>query len=156
MHRSLAALVLAVSNLASAAPEAHTSAVDKTAVALVEQQLVQPLAAKEADRSKFSRARQPAAARRVRVLDTAALHDSAGNAFVRFAVDEKHGWFDDDDDDGDEGWMKDQITGCVYVDSREVFVQRGREIHPAAAKLGKRTKAAAASVCHAEAKIVSR
>jgi hypothetical protein len=155
MHRSLAALVLAISNLASAAPEAHASTVDKTAVALVEQQLVQPLAAKENARSKFSRARQPAAARRVRVLDTAALHDTAGKAFVRFAVDEKHGWFDDDED-GDEGWMKDQITGCVYVDSREVFVQRGREIHPAAAKLGKRTKAADASVCHAETKVVSR
>lgn len=155
MHRSLAALVLVVSNLASAAPEARTSAVDKSAVALVEQQLVQPLAAKENERSKFSRARQPAAARRVRVLDTAALHDSAGKAFVRFAVDERHGWFDDDDK-SDEGWMKAQITGCVYVDSREVFVQRGREIHPAAAKLGKKTKAAAASVCHAEAQVVRR
>lgn len=154
MHRSLAVLVLAVSSLASANPEAKpTSPELQQAVALVDSELVRPLAHKEQARSKFSRARPPAAQRRVRPLELA--RDNAGKSFVTFAVDERHGWFDDDDGDEDK-WIKDQIVGCAYLDSREVFIKRGKAFHPAAAKLGKKTKAAPTSTCQAAARVVAR
>lgn len=154
MRRMLTVLVLAASNLASAAPEPQAARSESpTAVALVEEQLVRPLVAKEAGRSKFSRARPPAAAHRVRVIDPAPQRDSRGKAFVRFAVDERFGWFADDDE---AQWSKDQITGCAYLDSREVLVQRGSAFHPAASKLGKKTKAAPAGACTVAARVVTR
>ena len=155
MRRTLVVLVLVVSSLASANPEPQVSkrAMPTIAAALVEEQLIRPMAAKDEGRSKFSRALPPPTARRVRVIDREAQRDTAGKAFVRFAVDERRGWFDEDTDDN---WTKNQITGCAYLDSREVFVKRGDAFHPAAAKLGKKTKAAAASVCTGASQVGSR
>src|SRR5688572_12901263 len=59
-----------------------------TAEGLVQKQLIEPITARDAERSQFSRARLPPRAMRVRILDTAARTDGAGNAFVSFAVDE--------------------------------------------------------------------
>lgn len=144
MSRSLAILILATSSLASAGSETKpTSPELQQAVALVDAGLLRPLASKEHERGKFSRARPPAAQRRVRPLELA--RDSSGKAFVAFAVDERHGWFDESE--GEDKWVKDQILGCAYLESREVFVKRGKAFHPAAAKLGKKTKAAPANTC---------
>jgi len=121
------------------------------AVALVNEQLVKPLAIKEKEQSKFSRARLPAAERRVRVLDDKAQQDGAGNAFFAFAIDARHGWSDDD-----KAWTKSAITGCVYVGSGEVFIKRGNGFHPAKAALGKKTKAAPEYTCHAAAQLSAR
>lgn len=149
------ALVLATSSLVSAAPEAQARpARAPTAASLVEEQLIRPLEAKEVGRSKFSRARQPATARRVRMIDLAPQRDASGRTFVRFVVDERFGFFGGDDEE--DSWSKDAITGCAYVDSREVFVKRGNAFHPAESRLGKKTKAAAGSVCNAAAKVVAR
>lgn len=155
MRRTLAFLVIATSSLASAESKAPAAPAftNAAATALVEAQLVQPLAAKDSERSKFSRARAPATARRVRVIDQAPQQDASGKAFVRFAVDERYGWFDEEDE---AAWNQDQITGCAYVDAKEVFIERGGKIHPAAARLGKKTKAAASSTCQPTARVVAR
>jgi hypothetical protein len=67
-------------------------------------------------------------------------------AFVRFAVDARHG-YREVAEDGEAGWRLAAITGCVYLDRGQVFVQKGDEYRPAAFLLGKNVKAAADSTC---------
>ena len=148
-HRLLVAVSLVlVSSLAIA--EADPT---PTIVSLVNTRLIKPLIAKENDQSKFSRARLPPSERRVRVLRETPQQDTAGKAFFAFAVDERRGWSDNDDEDL---WTKDRITGCVYPGSGEVFIKRGNAFHPAIAATGKKTKAAPASTCTAAAVLGAR
>lgn len=148
-HRLLVAVTLLLtSSLASAG-----SSTTPSTVSLVNAKLIQPLAAKERDQSKFSRARLPAAERRVRILDDKPQQDSAGDQFFAFAVDARHGWADDD---GEASWAKAAITGCVYPGRSEVFIKRGKAYHPAAAAIGKKTKAAPERTCHAATAVSAR
>jgi len=121
----------------------------KAAVALVSRDLIEPLATKERTRSRFSRARLPPQARRVRVLDEQPHKDTSGRAFVRFAVDARHGFCGFARDES--AWRPATITGCVYLDKKQIFVASGEEFRPAAFLLGKRVKAAAESTCRPEA-----
>ena len=141
----LAAVIVLSSNLASAGSD--------TASALVNEKLVRPLVAKEANQGKFSRARPVPAERRVRIVDDKPQTDAAGNAFFTFALDERHGWSDDKDE---SSWNKATMTGCVYVDRKEVFIKRGKAFHPAAAALGKKTKAAPEATCRAVTAVSAR
>lgn len=135
---------------ASGSPPAAKSPEAKAAVALVGSELMQPLARKESKVSKFSRARLPPEERRVRILDEQPRKDTEGNAFVRFAVDESHGFYTGANAD-ESRWQQDIITGCVYLDRSQVFVKRGDEYRPAAFLLGKKLKAAAESTCRPQA-----
>jgi hypothetical protein len=146
-HLLVAALVL-VPSLASA----ESSSAPKT-VALIKERLIQPLAAKDNEHSKFSRARLPPAERRVRMLDDKPQQDSGGEAFFAFAVDERAGWSDKADE---SDWRKAAITGCVYPGRGDVFIKRGNAYHPAAAAVGKKTKAAPDGTCHAAAQLSAR
>jgi hypothetical protein len=147
-HRLLVAVTLV---LTSSLASAGSSAEPKT-VALVNERLIQPLAAKDRDQSKFSRARLPPSERRVRVLDEKPQQDSAGDTFFAFAVDARHGW----GDDTDKNWNKAAITGCVYPSRGEVFIKRGNAFHPATAAVGKKTKAAPDRTCHAATQLSRR
>jgi len=129
-----------------AAPATPPDVAD-VAKAVVEKQLVKPLADKEAHQSRFSRAYVPPQTRRVRVLDAQRSTDARGAAFVTFAVDERSGAFARRPDSDDRGWRKDAIVGCVYPGSDEVFVKRGDKFFGASLLLGKRTPAADAAVC---------
>ena len=142
----LAAVLVLSSNLASAGSE-------PTATSLVNEKLIQPLAAKDSDRSKFSRARPMPSERRVRIVDATPQTDAAGSSFFTFAIDERHGWADAKDE---ASWNKATMTGCVYVDRKEVFIKRGNAFHPASAAVGKKTKAAPESTCHAAAAVSVR
>jgi hypothetical protein len=133
----------------SPAPAAKSTEA-KAAVALVSRVLIQPLALKERNVSRFSRARLPPQARRVRILDEQPRKDATGNTFVRFAVDARRGFSADPDAD-ESRWRQATITGCVYLDRSEVFVKKGDEYRPAAFLLGKNLKAAAESTCQLEA-----
>jgi hypothetical protein len=136
---------------ASGSPPAAKTAQARTAEALVSRELIQPLVAKESKRSKFSRAAMPADERRVRILDEQASQDAQGNAFVRFAVDARHGW------DDESRWSLATITGCAYLDRSQVFVKRGEEYRPAAFLLGKNVKAAAETTCQpAQAQVAQK
>lgn len=135
-----------MSNLASAGSSAPPKA-----ATLVTQQLIQPLVAKERARSKFTRARPAPSERRVRLLDTKPQQDSAGDAFLTFAVDARHSWADDE-----SSWTKAAITGCVYPDRGEVFIKRGNGYHPAKAAIGKKTKRAPDRTCHGAAQVSAR
>lgn len=118
---------------------------DATRVAvekIVQQKLRRPLAMKEQEHSKFSRARLPPQDRRLRLQQAAV--DATGATFVAFAVDSRHGFADSDD-----AWRADAIVGCVYPGRDEVFIRRGDEVRPAAMLLGKKTKAAPATTCTA-------
>lgn len=99
-------------------PPAPPTKVQQAASALVDKQLVQPLKKSEAKRKRFSRS-SPPKARRVRVLDAVAVSDVHGKQFVRFAVDARYSW------DEDETWEEGMYTGCVYVDQKQVFVDYG-------------------------------
>lgn len=127
----------------AAAEETHAGDA-KSAAAVVQRVLIKPLAAKEDDQSRFSRARMPAQERRVRILDDELHRDASGKTFVTFAVDARHGLMPADND---SGWRRDAITGCVYVDGSAVFVKSGDRYRPAAFLLGKNVKPAAESTC---------
>jgi len=140
---------LPTARTASATPP-DTTEVKSTAAAeatsVVEKQLVRPLAAKEASRSRFSRAYIPPQARRVRILDSARSTDGRGAEFVAFAVDESSGRRARLPDDSDH-WRKDVIVGCVYPARDEVFIKRGDKFVGADLLLGKKTAAADDTVC---------
>jgi hypothetical protein len=138
--------VLLFASTTFAEPTADTAAAPtspdaKAALALVSHDLVQPLAAKEQNRSKFSRARMPAQARRIRILDEQPRQDTVGNAFVRFAIDARYAGFDD------SHWRKDDITGCVYLGRKQAFVKIGEQHRPASFLLGKNVKPVDESTC---------
>jgi hypothetical protein len=129
---------------ASATPPDEQT-VEAQVTAVVEKQLVKPLADKEAGRSRFSRAYIPPQARRVRV-DGERSTDGRGAEFVAFAVDERSGRFASRKAD-DAGWRKDAIVGCVYPARDEVFIKRGDKFFGAGLLLGQKTAAADEVVC---------
>ena len=131
---------------ASGSPPDAKTAQAKTAQALVSRELTQPLAAKESQRSRFSRAAAPQRQLRARILDEQPSKDAAGSAFVRFEVDARYGFRAPGDDDG-SGWRLATFVGCVYPDRSQVFVKKGGEYRPAAFLLGKNVKAAAETTC---------
>jgi hypothetical protein len=134
----------------AAAEEATPAPESKDAGALVQRELIRPLASKERDQSRFSRARLPAQERRVRILDEQPRKDAAGDAFYTFAIDARHGVFAD----GDETqWRKATITGCVYLGRGEIFVKSGDQYRPAAFLLGKNLKPVEESICHGVAEV---
>jgi len=93
----------------------------------VEAGLLQPLA--ERTTSRFSRARPPPRERRVRVTQSTASRDKQGRDFVPFSVDVRFGTGE---------WQRDDIVGCAYRASGNLFIQRGEAYFPAAVLLGKK------------------
>jgi hypothetical protein len=91
----------------------------------VEEGLVRPLASTEG--SRFSRSRPPPRERRVRVTQATVSVDKSGRPFVPFAVDVRFG----------SEWRANDIVGCVYRNTGELFVKRGNAYRPAAFLLGK-------------------
>ncbi len=104
----------------------------------VEDGLVKPLA--KSEDSRFSRARPPPRERRVRVTEATLTRDKGGRAFVGFAIDVRFG----------SEWRRDDIVGCVYRESGDIFVKRGDAYRPAAFLLGKNVEPVA-GVCQAAA-----
>lgn len=97
------------------------------AVRRVDEGLLQPLAKHEAGGSKFSRSRPVPRERRARVPQGETSTDARGRAFVSFAVDVRFG--------GGE-WQED-VVGCVYRQTGQLFVKVGDAYRPAAFLLGK-------------------
>jgi hypothetical protein len=102
----------------------------------VEDGLVKPLASKEG--SRFSRSRPAPRERRVRVVQSTVSLDKRGRPFVPFAIDVRFG----------SEWSENDIVGCVYRSSGELFVKRGDQYRPAAFLLGKKVDPVA-GVCEA-------
>jgi hypothetical protein len=100
----------------------------------VEDGLVKPLA--ELESHRFTRARPPPRERRVRVLQTTAALDRGGRPFVSFAVDVRFG----------SEWHENDIVGCAYTGSGDLFVKKGDAYRPASFLLGK-NDGAVAGVC---------
>jgi hypothetical protein len=115
-------------SVALADPPAPATKLQQVASALVDKQLVQPLKKADAKRKRFSRS-SPPKARRVRVLDAVAMIDVHGKQFVRFAVDARYSW------DDEETWEEGLFAGCVYVDQKRVFVEQGADLHVTAPSL---------------------
>ena len=150
----LFALLLPTSRRASATPPDKQSAAPPSpakpmadATAVVEKQLVKPLAEKEAKRNRFSRAYIPPQARRVRVLDPSRSIDGRGAEFVAFAVDERSRAFVPRAADDSGRWRDDAIVGCVYPARDEVFIKRGDKFFGAGLLLGQKTAAAEDAAC---------
>jgi hypothetical protein len=91
----------------------------------VQDGLVKPLADLESHR--FTRARPPPRERRVRVLQTTATPDKSGRPFVPFAVDVRFG----------PEWHENDIVGCAYTGSGNLYVKKGDAYRPASFLLGK-------------------
>jgi hypothetical protein len=100
----------------------------------VQDGIVKPLAAREGNR--FSRSRPPPRERRVRVTQAALVPDKNGRSFMTFAVDVRFA--------GE--WQQNDIVGCVYAGSGDLFVKRGDAYRPAAFLFGKNLDAVA-GVC---------
>ena len=92
----------------------------------VDEGLVKPLAKQEGNR--FTRSRPPPRERRVRALQSTASVDARGRSFVPFAIDVRF---------GDSEWNENDIVGCAYRGSGELFVRSGEAYRPAAFLLGK-------------------
>lgn len=105
----------------------------------VEAGIIQPLA--ERAGSRFSRSRPPPRERRVRVTETTLTRDQQGRDFVPFAVDVRFGAGE---------WQANDIVGCAYRASGNLFVKVGDAYFPAQFLLGKKV-AAVAGVCQAAA-----
>jgi hypothetical protein len=110
----------------------------------VERALTQPLAEREATRSRFSRVAIPARTRTVRIVDVSARRDARGLEFLAFSIDEQRG--------RQHALSRDALTGCVYPKSGAVFVKRGDSHYPVGLLLGKTSQKAEAHVC-VEAKV---
>ncbi len=93
----------------------------------VEKGLLEPLAQKEKERSRFSRARMPPQERRVRVTQAAVTLDASGRAYMAFAVDVRRG----------AEWHENEVVGCGYTQTGALFVKRGDAYRPAEILLGK-------------------
>lgn len=128
------------------APRPHPEPGAKEAEALVHKKLVVPLMAKDGEPIPFTRARIAPVLRRVRMADATPRADTKGHLFFAFSLDSFHGRSEVDED----GWRKNVVEGCVYVESKEIFVKRRDEYRPAAVLLGKKTKSADAHVCRTE------
>jgi hypothetical protein len=136
-----------------APPQLEVVPVSAQADELVMNDLLYPLEEKETGRSRFSRGRMPATERRVRILDEVARHDALGAKFIRFAVDERHGI---DAFSESANWQQATITGCVYLDRKQVFVKKGEQYRPASFLLGKKVKAAGVLTCRGEERVAKR
>jgi hypothetical protein len=101
--------------------------------------LVKPLA--ERAGSRFSRSRPPPRERRVRVTQANLSRDKQGRDFVSFSVDVRF---------GSGNWQRDDIVGCAYRASGNLFVKLGDAYFPAALLLGKKVDPAP-GVCEAAA-----
>lgn len=133
----LASVLSLVPSFASADEPPPAAQVQKR----VEDGLLKPLAEYERSASRYSRARPVPHERRVRVTQTSASLDKAGRPFMAFAVDIKF---------GDGEWRADDIVGCAYTKSGELFVKRGDAYRPAAFLMGKNVDAVP-GVCQAAA-----
>jgi hypothetical protein len=132
--KRLLPLVVSVLCVSSALAEPPAAAPAGAAAELVNALLLVPLQRAEAKRSRFSRAAPVALERRVRVLDGAVVADVHGKSFVRFAIDERRFG-------REEGaWRRESVSGCAYLNEREVFVRRGDKYLPARSLLGKDAK----------------
>jgi hypothetical protein len=107
----------------------------------VENGLVKPLADYERNQSAFSRARPVPRVRRVRVTQAAPALDGQGRPFVTFAVDVKF---------GSAEWRENDIVGCAYLKTGDLFVKRGDGYRPATFLMGKNAEPVA-GVCQAAA-----
>ena len=121
----LSAFVLSLVPSFASADEASFAA---KAQRQVDEGLVKPLAANEQHQSRFSRSRPIPHERRVRVTQVNPSFDRSGRAFMTFAVDIRFA--------GSE-WRENDIVGCAYVKSGDLFVKRGDAFRPASILLGK-------------------
>jgi hypothetical protein len=75
----------------------------------------------------------------VRVVQTTATLDKTGRSFVPFAIDVRF---------GSEEWHENDVVGCAYTGSGDLFVKRGDAYRPASFLLGKNVDPVA-GVCEA-------
>lgn len=75
----------------------------------------------------------------MRITQVTPSVDAQGRPFMAFAIDVKWG--------GDE-WHENDIVGCAYTKSGELFVKRGDDFRPAGILMGKPGDAVA-GVCKA-------
>ena len=135
-------LLILLASIAAAEPGKAVEPTKEIAAieALVERTLLDPLAKRESERSRFSRVRMPPAERRVRVTAAAKAHDVNGRAFFLFAIDARDGHL------GNDEWDHDVFVGCAYTEGA-VFVRLGDDYLPAKVLVGEKAKAPGSSVC---------
>jgi hypothetical protein len=68
----------------------------------------------------------------VRVTESKGTLDKSGRPFVPFAVDVRFG----------SDWHENDIVGCAYMGSGDLFVKKGESYRPAAFLLGKNVESA--------------
>lgn len=121
---------------------ATTTAVEASALAIVNTALLKPLRERDGKQERMSRAAPRPRQRRARMTSSAPVLDSKGLAFLTFALDQQHGFASADD-----AWQRDVDVGCIYVDSGAVYVQRGEHFAEASTLLGKKPRRVDDHVC---------
>jgi uncharacterized membrane protein len=139
--RALVALFV-LTSLAPASSEAGTGA-PQGVVEQLDRVLVQPLAAADAQQSRFSRAARPPRDRRARVTQATPSVDAAGGQFYAFSLDQR--W----STDRSGAWEADAVVGCIYPATGRVYVQQSGEWLAASWLLGEPGEAPPATVCRA-------
>lgn len=105
----------------------------------VEAGILKPLAARSGKR--FTRSRPVPHESRVRLIQTTLSRDRQGGDFVAFAVDVRF---------GTDEWQLNDIVGCAYRASGNLFVKVGGSYYPSALLLGKKVEPMS-GVCQAAA-----
>lgn len=126
-------LVLSFAALPASAADA---AAEKWVKNRVEQGFLKPL--REYQTRSFSRRRPPPREYRVR-MTAGPASDNQGREFVAFAIDVRS---------GSGQWEENNMIGCAYRKSGDLFLKNGDTYRPATFMLGK-SKSPAPGVCEA-------
>jgi hypothetical protein len=137
--RWLSSIVFVLALFPSAA-SADEPSLSQQVEAKVQDGIVKPLVAQDNANARFSRVRLPPRERRVRVLSTTESVDKAGRTFVAFAIDARF---------GTDAWHENDIVGCAYTKTGDLFVKRGDSYRKASFLFGKASDPVA-GVCEAE------
>lgn len=100
----------------------------------VDTALVKPLTKQENEGSRFSRSRQPPRERRISITQASTSQDKRGQAFITFSVAVRF---------ASGEWVENDIVGCAYRGSGQLFVKSGGDYYPASLLLGKDVEAVA-------------
>jgi hypothetical protein len=91
----------------------------------LENEVVKPLAEREAQPPRFARIMNVPMERKVRVASSGPWRDSRGNAYLTFSVDARPLG-------SSLPWRENSLTGCIYLDTGAIYVRSGPRYRPAA------------------------
>lgn len=118
MNQILIVILLAMSVSFSALAEEPAKEQIEQVEMEVHKRLVRPLNRESRKLAKFGRGAP--VIRRVRFVKVQPEENALGKSFWRFAVDRRYA--------GESEWLTDEVVGCIYGETKEIFVVNSRRL----------------------------